>query len=78
MIVLELSTFQKRLKNSFETNIWQQIFIEYKHMIQLCAHTFALDLLFFKPINKRLTVFTNSFTTDEIKNNDKIILECVQ
>ena len=47
-------------------------------MIQLCAHTFALDLLFLKPINKRLTVFTNSFITDEIKNNDKIILECVQ
>lgn len=59
-------------------NLLEQTFIEYKHMIQLCAHTFALDLLFFKPINKRLTVFTNSFTTDEIKNNDKIILECVQ
>ena len=34
LIVLELNIFQKKLENSLEIKILQQIFIEYKHMIQ--------------------------------------------
>ena len=39
--------FQKESENSLEIKILQQIFIEYKHTIQKCVDTFALDLLIF-------------------------------
>ena len=44
-IVLVLSIFQKKSKNSFVLKILKQIFSEYKHMIQLYVDTFAMDLL---------------------------------
>ena len=34
LIVLELNRFQKKLENSLEIKTLQQMFIEYKHMIQ--------------------------------------------
>ena len=41
----KLNTFQKKSKNSQEMKLSWQIFIEYKHAIQECVDTLALDLL---------------------------------
>ena len=45
LIALEWGTFQNQLKNSYATKISQQIFIDYKHMIQWNVDNFELDLL---------------------------------
>ena len=60
---LELNKFQKKSKNSYETKISQQIFIECKHTID-----FMLK-------GESLLGYTNPFFPKEYEKNDKVILK---
>ena len=44
LTALELNILQKKSRRLWATEILQQIFLEYNHIIQ-CADTFVLDLL---------------------------------
>ena len=45
LIVLVLNIFLKKLINLLATMILKVIYLEYKHMIQLCADIFVYNLL---------------------------------
>ena len=76
LIVWELNIFQKKLENSLEIKILKQIFIEYKHTIQQRADT--LVFIDFMLKDESLLKYTNLFSPNEYKKNDKIILKYFQ
>ena len=76
LIVWELDIFQKKLENSLEIKILKQIFIEYKHTIQQRADT--LVFIDFMLKDESLLKYTNLFSPNEYKKNDKIILKYFQ
>ena len=45
LIVLVYNTFKEKLRNLLETETFDQIYLEGKHMIQYSVDIFALDLL---------------------------------
>ena len=76
LIALELNIFQKIIKNSWETKISEQTFIEYKHLI-MCRH-FCIGFINFTVKGKNLLEYTYLFFPHEYKKNDKIILKYFQ
>ena len=76
LIVWELNIFQKKLENSLEIKILKQIFIEYKRTIQQRAD--ALVFIDFMLKDESLLKYTNLFSPNEYKKNDKIILKYFQ
>ena len=72
LIVLELNMFQKKFKNSLEIKILYQIFIDYKHTIFF--QYFCIRFIDFMLKGKSLLDYTDLFSLNEYKKNDKIIL----
>ena len=77
LIALELNIFQKKLKNSQETKILQQIFKEYKHKIGISGY-FYIRLTDFMLKGISLLDYTNLFSPNDYGKNDKIILKYFQ
>ena len=71
LIVLELNIFQKKLENSLETNRIQA----YDSI--MCRH-FCTGVIHSTLKDKNLLEYTNLFSPNEYKNNDKIILKYFQ
>lgn len=81
LIVLKLSTFQRKLKNSLETKA-SQIFIEYElynlydySVMHGYFHIGVIDIML---NNKMFRDGTNLFSPNSFKKNDKIILRHFQ
>ena len=70
--VLELKIFQKKSKYLLLIKTSQQIFLEYKHIIQSCVHIFVLDLLILCLKTKALLIFPRQII---FWKNDDIILK---
>ena len=71
LIVLELNIFQKKLENSLETNRIQA----YDSI--MCRY-FCTGVINSTLKDKSLLEYTNLFSPNEYKNNDKIILKYFQ
>ena len=52
-----MNIFQKKLENSLDIKILQQIFIEYKHMIQYCLDI-CIEFIDFMVIGKKSLLYT--------------------
>ena len=71
MTILVYSIFQKKSKHLLIVEPSQQIFLEYKLIIQQCVDIFVLDLLL---KGKSLADFTNLFSPNNFRKNDHMIL----
>ena len=58
--------------------ISKEIFIEYRHMIQESVNIFLIGYINFILKGKRLSEYTNLFSPNESKKNEKIILTYFQ
>ena len=76
MIILELNISQKKSENSLEIkNIITNIYRKQAYDSTMCGY-FCIEFIDFLLKGKSLLEFTNLFSPDEYKKNDKIILKC--
>ena len=77
MIVSELSIFQKKLKNSWETNVITNIYRTQSYDLIMCGY-FCIGFTDFILKGKSLLDYTNLFSPNSYEKNDKIILRYFQ
>ena len=77
LIVLELNTFQKKLKYLFIIKTYKNFFRIPAYNSVMCGY-FYIGLIDFMLEGKRLTDFTNLFLPNNFKKNDEIILKKIQ
>ena len=77
LIVLELNTFQKKLKYLFVIKTYKNFFRIPAYNSVMCGY-FYIGLIDFKLEGKSLTDFTNLFLPNNFKKNDEIILKKIQ
>ena len=78
MIVLKLDIFQKKLKKFFENkNVITNIYRIHAYDSIMCGY-FYIGFIDFMLKGKSLLEYTNLFSLNECKKNDKIILKYFQ
>ena len=77
MIVLEWNIFQKKLENLLGIKKLLQIFIEQSYDSIMCRY-FCIGFIDFILKSASLLEYTNLFSPDKYKKNDKILLKYFQ